>query len=150
MNEGKKDTEQFELEKIRRKKMLAMMDAQKKQDETQKKVLTVWDKVDYVLRVVLHPDAYSYLNKIKENELPIYQAIISELVNPSVISNINYLITIIQRRGGAVPRRIPLDIIVFLERKAKGIKSKIQVKQGSDGEMMDLSSYLAKGPSDKS
>lgn len=150
MNEGNKEIEQHELEKIRMKKMLAMMEAQKKQEESQKKVLTVWDKVDYVLKVVLHPEAYSYLNRLKENEPPVYQAIINELVNPSVISNIDYLITIIQRRGGVIPRRIPLDVIVFLERKAKGVKSSIKVKQGSDGEMMDLSSYLLKGPSKKS
>lgn len=149
MNEGNKEIEQHELEKIRMKKMLAMMEAQKKQEESQKKVLTVWDKVDYVLKVVLHPEAYSYLNRLKENEPPVYQAIINELVNPSVISNIDYLITIIQRRGGVIPRRIPLDVIVFLERKAKGVKSSIKVKQGSDGEMMDLSSYLLKGPSKK-
>lgn len=133
MNEGNKEIEQHELEKIRMKKMLAMMEAQKKQEESQKKVLTVWDKVDYVLKVVLHPEAYSYLNRLKENEPPVYQAIINELVNPSVISNIDYLITIIQRRGGVIPRRIPLDVIVFLERKAKGVKSSIKVKQGSDG-----------------
>jgi hypothetical protein len=36
-----------------------------------------------------------------------------------------------------------VDVIIFLERKIKGIKGKIQVKQGN-GEMMDLSSYLSK------
>jgi len=42
-----------------------------------------------------------------------------------------------------VPRQIPLDAIIYLERKVKGIKSTIKVKQG-DGEVMDLGSYLTK------
>jgi hypothetical protein len=46
------------------------------------------------------------------------------------------------RRQGGVPRKIPRDVIVYLERKAKGVKSKIQVKRGD--EMMDLGSYIKK------
>ena len=72
----------------------------------------------------------------------VYQAIFNELVSPDVITNIDYLIAIINRQGG-VPRKIPLDAIIYLERKVKGIKGKIQVKKG-DGEMMDLGSFLTK------
>jgi hypothetical protein len=72
----------------------------------------------------------------------VYRAIYNELVSPDVVSNIDYLIAIINRQGG-VPRKIPLDAIVYLERKIKGIKGKIQVKKG-DGEMMDLGSFLTK------
>ena len=143
MNEKKEDLDQHELEKIRMKKMKALMEAKKRQEATQERVMTVWEKVDFVLRVVLHPDAYAHLDKLKANEPRVYQAIINELVNPEVIENIDYLIAIIQRQGG-VPRKIPLDAIILLERRVKGIKSKIQVKKGSDGEMMDLGSYLTK------
>ena len=76
------------------------------------------------------------------NEPQVYNWIINELISPDVIENIDYLLAIISQRGG-VPRRIPKDVIILLERKAKGIKSKIQVKQG-DGDIMDLRSYLSK------
>lgn len=143
MNEDNKKLEQHELDKIRMRKMKAMIDAQKRQQAVEKNTTTIWEKIDYVLKVVLNPDAYSHLNKLKENEPPMYQAIFNELISYDVIQNIDYLLAIIQKQGG-VPRRIPLDVIILLERKVKGIKSKIKVKQGSDGEMMDLGDYLIK------
>ena len=142
MDEHNNDDEQHELEKLRMKKMKALMDAQKRQQVTQERVVSINDKVLYVLRVVLAPDAFSYLERIKSNEPMVYQAIFNELVSPDVITNIDYLIAIINRQGG-VPRKIPLDAIIYLERKVKGIKGKIQVKKG-DGEMMDLGSFLTK------
>ena len=142
MDEHNNDDEQHELEKLRMKKMKALMDAQKRQQVTQERVVSINDKVIYVLRVVLAPDAFSYLERIKSNEPMVYQAIFNELVSPDVITNIDYLIAIINRQGG-VPRKIPLDAIIYLERKIKGIKGKIQVKKG-DGEMMDLGSFLTK------
>ncbi len=142
MNDSNKDAEQHELEKLRMKKMKALLEAQKRQKASQERVLSVKDKIIYVLRVVLAPDAFSYLEKISTNEPMVYQAIFNELVSPDVITNVDYLIAIINRQGG-VPRRIPLDAIIHLERKVKGIKGKIQVKKGN-GEMMDLGSFLTK------
>ena len=142
MDDHKNDDEQHELEKLRMKKMKALIDAQKRQQATQERVVSISDKILYVLKVVLAPDAFSYFEKIKSNEPMVYQAIFNELVSPDVISNIDYLIAIINRQGG-VPRKIPLDAIIHLERKVKGIKGKIQVKKG-DGEMMDLGSFLTK------
>jgi len=142
MNEHNNDDEQHELEKLRMRKMKALMDAQKRHQVTQERVVSFNDKVLYVLRVVLAPDAFSYLERINSNEPMVYQAIFNELVSQDVVANIDYLIAIINRQGG-VPRKIPLDAIIYLERKVKGIKGKIQVKKG-DGEMMDLGSYLTK------
>jgi len=142
MDDQNNDSEQHELEKLRLKKMKALMDAQKRQQETQERVISINDKIIYVLRAVLAPDAFSYLEKIRSNEPMVYQAIFNELVSSDVITNIDYLVAIINRQGG-VPRRIPLDAIIYLERKVKGIKGKIQVKKG-DGEVMDLSSFLTK------
>ncbi len=141
MNEHNND-EEHELEKIRLKKMKALMDAQNQQNQMRERVNSITEKVVYVLRAVLAPDAFSYLEKIKTNEPMVYQTIYNELISPDVISNIDYLIAIINRQGG-IPRRIPLDAIIHLERKIKGIKGKIQVKKG-DGKMMDLGSYLIK------
>ena len=136
------DKEKHELDKIRMKKMKALMDAQKRKEASQKQVMSLWDKIDYVLRVVLMPDAYSRFSNLKENEPQVYQAVFNELVSNDVVQNVDYLMAVISQQGG-VPSRIPLDVIIYLERKAKGVKSKIQVKQG-DGNMMDLGSYLTK------
>ncbi len=75
------------------------------------------------------------------NEPNVYQAIYNELISADVIQNIDYLIAIIRQQGG-VPRKISLDVVILLERKAKGIRSKIQVKHGDD--LMDLGSFLTK------
>lgn len=142
MNEQNDDSEQHELEKLRLKKMKTLMDAQKRQQATQERIFSINDKVIYVLKAVLALDAFSYLEKIKSNEPMVYQAIFNELVSQDVITNIDYLVAVINRQGG-VPRKIPLDAIIYLERKIKGVKGKIQVKKG-DGEMMDLGSFLTK------
>ncbi|MFX1448572.1 MAG: hypothetical protein ACFFCG_10620 [Promethearchaeota archaeon] len=142
MDEENNDSEKHELEKLRLKKMKALMEAQKRQQMTQDRVISINDKIIYVLRAVLTPDAFSYFERLRSNEPMVYQAIYNELVSPDVITNIDYLITIINRQGG-VPRKIPLDAIIYLERKVKGIKGKIQVKKGN-GEMMDLGSFLTK------
>ncbi len=138
----KEEKEKYELEKIRMKKLKALMEAQKRNQTSQEKVTSVWEKVDYILRALMMPDAYTYLNYLKTNEPQIYQQIINELITPDVIQNLDYLLAAITQ-GGGVSRRIPKDVIIYLERQAKGIKSKIQVKQG-DGDMMDLGSYLSK------
>ncbi|MHA1272030.1 MAG: hypothetical protein ACTSVV_12295 [Promethearchaeota archaeon] len=142
MGEQQNNTKDHELEKIRLRKMKALIEAQKRQQAAQNQVASMIEKVNYLLKVVLSPDAYSYLMKLKENEPKVYQYIFNELITSEVISNIDYLIGIITARGG-VPRRIPLDVIIYLERQAKGIKSQIRIKR-SDGEMMDLRSYLTK------
>jgi len=142
LSEHNNDEEQHELEKIRLKKMKALMDTQNQRKHMQERVYSITEKVVYVLKAVLAPDAFSYFEKMKTNEPMVYQAIYNELISPDVVMNIDYLIAIINRQGG-IPRRIPLDAIIHLERKIKGIKGKIQVKKG-DGKMMDLGSYLTK------
>ncbi|MFW9941557.1 MAG: hypothetical protein ACFFFT_10995 [Candidatus Thorarchaeota archaeon] len=141
MNENDKDFEQHELERIRMRKMKAIMDAKKHQELVKDRVVSISEKIEYVLKVVLAPDAYNYLNSIKDKEPNVYRAIYNELINQEVVQNIDYLLAIIQQRGG-VPKQIPLDVIIYLERKAKGIRSKIQVKRGDD--LMDLGSFLTK------
>ena len=135
------EDEKHELEKIRLKKMKAIMEAKKREEAALERRVSVEDKIEYILKLVLSPDAYSYLNKIKQSEPYVYKMIYNELISPDVIQNIDYLLSIIKLRG-SVPRRIPMDAIIYLERKVKGIKSKIQVKRGD--ELLDLSSFLSK------
>ena len=142
MSENNENSEEHELEKIRLKKMQALMAAKKQQEAAKEGAVSIFQKVDYVLKLVLDTDAYAYLMKLKSTEPQVYQLIFNELITEEVIQQIDYLIAIIRQRGG-VNKRIPLDAIIFLERKIKGIKSKIQVKR-ADGDMMDLGSYLTK------
>jgi DNA-binding TFAR19-related protein (PDSD5 family) len=137
LSNDQKNVEHHELEKIRMRKMKALIEAKKRQE----RIFSLSEKIEYVLKIVLAPEAYSYLNNIKSKEPNVYQAIFNELMNPEVIQKIDYLLTIIQQRGG-IQKRIPLDAIIFLERKAKGIRYKIQVKRGDD--LMDLGSFLTK------
>ncbi|MCK4779536.1 MAG: hypothetical protein KAT57_05080 [Candidatus Lokiarchaeota archaeon] len=141
MSENDHNIDQHELEKIRMRKMRVLMEAKKRKEAAQERSVSIYEKIDFVLKVVLAPDAYTYLNNLKTNEPPVYQNIYNELISPDVVQSIDYLLAIIQQRGG-IPRKIPLDAIIYLERKVKGIKSKIQVKRGDD--MMDLSSFLSK------
>ncbi|MEE9378091.1 MAG: hypothetical protein V3V33_08655 [Candidatus Lokiarchaeia archaeon] len=141
MSENENNLDQHELDKIRMRKMRALMEAKKRKEAAQERNVSIYEKIDFVLKVVLAPDAYTYLNNLKVNEPPVYQNIYNELISPDVVQNIDYLLVLIQQRGG-IPRKIPLDAIIYLERKVKGIKSKIQVKRGDD--MMDLSSFLSK------
>ena len=138
------DNEKHELEKLRLKKMKALMEAKKREEAALEKRVSIGDKLEYILKIVLSPDAYSYLNNLKQNEPNVYSRIYSELISPDVVENIEYLLSIIRLRGG-VPRKIPKDAIIYLERKVKGIKSKIQVKRGD--ELLDLSSFLSKDDS---
>jgi len=121
--------------------MRVLMEAKKRKETAQERSVSIYEKIDFVLKVVLAPDAYTYLNNLKTNEPPVYQNIYNELISPDVVQSIDYLLAIIQQRGG-IPRKIPLDAIIHLERKVKGIKSKIKVKRGDN--MMDLSSFLSK------
>ncbi len=140
MNDTGKEMDQHELDVIRMRKMKALMDAQKRTQAVQERSTTIFEKADQILRAVLAPDAYTRLMTIKEKEPTVYQHIFNELISPDVVQNMDYLLSIVAR--GPLPRRIPLDVIIMLERKIKGIKSTIQVKRGD--ETLDLGSYLTK------
>ncbi|TXT65672.1 MAG: hypothetical protein BAJALOKI1v1_400022 [Promethearchaeota archaeon] len=135
------NSEDHELNKIRMKKMRQLMDAKKQQEDVKKYQTSTEDKVEFVLRTVLAPEAYQHLTQLKQNEPQVYHYIMNELVGQDVLQKIDLLIMLIRQRGG-VARQIPLDVIVYLERKAKGIKSTIRVKRGD--EVLDLGSYLKK------
>ncbi len=142
MSQKNEDREKIELEMIRMKKMRTLMEAKQRQTEAKERVVSVSDKLDYLLKVVLSPEAYAHLNMLKSSDPNVYQWIYNQLINEEVVQSADYLISIVSQRGG-VERRIPEDVIIMLERKAKGIKGSVQVKRGG-GEMMDLGSFLGK------
>lgn len=140
MNDNEKVPDQHELDVIRMKKMKALMEAQKRTQAAQERSTSLFEKVDYVLKAVLTPEAYSHFNELKSKEPAVYQQIFNELISPDVIQNIDYLVSVISQQ--VLSKRIPLEVIIMLERKIKGIKSKISVKRGD--ETLDLGSYLTK------
>lgn len=139
-DENKMTDEEHELKKIRMKKMQEMLEAKKRIERREEFKNDVGEKVEYLLRAVMTPEAYNYFSKLKENEPQVYQQIYNELIGPDVMNSIDYLIAIVSKRG--VPRKIPVDPIIYLERKIKGVKSKIRVQRKD--EMMDLGSFLSK------
>ena len=59
---------------------------------------------------------YAWLNRAR------IWLIFNELISPDVVQNIDYLISIINPQ--TLGKRIPLDVIIMLERRIKGVKSK--------------------------
>ncbi len=141
MDENRNKEDSHELDRIRMQKVKALLEAQKRKQQQEERKSSIQDKIDYLLRVVLSPEAHAYFNKLKQAEPWVYQKIYNELISPDVIRNMDYLLAIISRQGG-VPRRIPVDVIMYLERQVKGIKGTIKVKRGD--EVLDLGSYLTK------
>ena len=138
LSEDKK--EEFELEKIRMNKLKMMMEKQKMQEIQNKQKKHIYDKIDVVFRAILSPDAYNHLINLKNSDSKVYWAIFNTLVTPSVMERIDLLLMIIKERR-SILKRMPLETIVYLERKFKGIKPSIQVKR-RDEEAVDLSTYL--------
>lgn len=138
MHEDEK--EERELETIRMNKLKMMMGKKKMQEIQNVQQKQIYDKIDAVFRAILSPDAYNHLVNLKNSDPKVYWAIFNTLVTPSVIEQIDLLLMIINERN-ALLRRMPLETIVYLERKFKGTKISIKVKR-RDEEAVDLSSYL--------
>lgn len=134
------EKEEHELETIRMNKLKMMLEKQKMQEFQNVQQKQIYDKIDGVFRAILSPDAYNHLINLKNSDPKIYWAIFNTLVTPSLIDKIDLLLMIINERS-AILRRMPLETIVYLERKFKGTKISIKVKR-RDEEAVDLSSYL--------
>ena len=52
MSKNHKEDEQHELDKIRMKKIRSLMEAQKKKQVSQERMSNLWEKVDYILKIV--------------------------------------------------------------------------------------------------
>ena len=85
MSENEHNLDQHELDKIRMRKMRALMEAKKRKEAAQERSVSIYEKIDFVLKVVLAPDAYTHLNNLKENEPPVYQNIYNELISKGLI-----------------------------------------------------------------
>ena len=62
MEKKENNIDQHELDKIRMRKMQALMEAKKRNEAAQERVISVSDKIEYLLKIVLAPEAYAHLN----------------------------------------------------------------------------------------
>jgi DNA-binding TFAR19-related protein (PDSD5 family) len=130
-----------ELQRIRMQRMQAMMKAN--QDAERKanvKTVTLADKIDNLLAILLAPNANQYLQSIKGRSIQVYNSIRTQLFPPSIISQIDSLMSYLQQgmiRSGI----ISVTEIQQMERQIMGIGSRITIKkQGSESK--SLTSYL--------
>ena len=135
------DEEDPELKRLRMQRLQKIL-AQKKQAEAQKnrKTLTMEDKIEMLLNILLTPDAKQYLNGIKQKDKNLYLQIRNKLFPPQVTQHIDTLMAYYARgmiRKGVISR----TEVRYLERKVRGVGSSITIKkQGEDA--MSLGDYL--------
>ncbi len=133
--------EDFELKRLRMKKLQKIMEQKKRQEQQNKqKNLSMADKEDMLLNVILDPQAQAYLEAIKQRNLELYNKIRTQLFPPQITSKIDVLIHYLRRgmiRQGIIDRLT----IQHLERKLLGIKSQIKIKKRGE-EMTSLDSFL--------
>lgn len=130
-----------ELKRLRMEKLQKML-KQKQQADAQanRKILSVEDKKDMLMNVLLHPQALNYLNQIKNRDKAIYQKIRQNLFPPQVMRELDLLMAYYSRgmiRQGVVS----LTEIRVLERQALGIGSSITVKKQGE-EAKNLGDFL--------
>ncbi len=140
-NMSSQDDEDFELKRIRMRKLQRIMEQKKKQEEKKnKKTLSVAEKIDRLLKVILSPQAQQYLEEIKQKNMELYNKIRSQLFPPQISSKIDILLMYLQRgmiRSGIINKRD----LQHLERKILGVKSKITIKKRGE-ESLSLDSFL--------
>lgn len=99
-----------ELEAIKRKKM-AQLIAMKKQQELASDVLhNANRKKDSILRAVLTPDAWTYLQSIRQSNSGVAMQIEGEFITPAVEQQIDLLMSLIAQ-GRVRSHIIPIDEI---------------------------------------
>ena len=112
-----------ELERIRMKKKMQLMELLSKREKTKE----LERKVDALIRSTLYPDAYDYLMGLEKEE-------------PEVASKIKNVVVNLCLRGIRGIDRITLRLI---ERKIRGEEPKIFVKRRGE-EVMELKSAIKK------
>lgn len=134
-----------ELEALRRKKMKEMLARQQKmqaeKEYKENSQIMMQQNIRNALAYLLAPNAYEYLEKIKDKNKRLYDTIITRLFPPEIMLKLDSLLYAIN--VGRVPRGvIPLIEIQHLEREILGIKSTISYKKRGEKERTDLSSLF--------
>lgn len=102
-------------------KKLKELEKERERKTSMEYVYRQWQKIDYVLKWVLTPEAYKYLEKKRENEPKLYKQLFQCIVDPKTIENIDDYVDVIQRRGR--PKTlIRLKTLLNYEKKLTGKK----------------------------
>lgn len=135
------DDTDLELKRIRMQRIQEIM-RQKQEAEVRAKqrVPTIQDKVEMLLRVLMQPAAFQYLNEIRTRNINLYNQIKSSLFPPEIIAEIDVLMEY-YHQGLIRIGIISLDEVQLLERQILGISSSITVKKQGE-KATSLSSFL--------
>ena len=135
------DDGDLELQRIRMKRMQALMKAKTQAEEqSTRRQPTLADKIDSLLRILLSPAAQQYLAGIKGRSVNTYNEVRSRLFPSTLISEIEKLMYYSQQ--GMIRQGVISETEVqYLERQVMGVGTSITVKkQGQDA--VNLGSYL--------
>jgi DNA-binding TFAR19-related protein (PDSD5 family) len=130
----------LELERLRRQRMEQMLAAKHRMEHQQSAQVSVENKVQGVLRTLLQPDAFAYLEQIRGRNPELYQQIRGEILPPEIMGQLDVLISYMmqgQLRSGV----IDLVSIQYWERKMLGVESTITVKRRHH-DAQSLSNFL--------
>lgn len=116
------------LEKIVKKQV----DEKEKQetDDRTRKIYIVWRKVDWVMRTLIEPEAYQFLEMIRKTEPAVYREMFKLLVDKPTIGAIDSIIDRIRRFGIKDGQKMTKITIMKYYRNVKGIDPKIMVDRG--------------------
>ncbi|MHA1680208.1 MAG: hypothetical protein ACTSUE_04320 [Promethearchaeota archaeon] len=134
-----------ELAALRRKRMAEMMKQQqvmKLEKEIEENAGAIFEqKLQAAISFLLAPEAYTYLQNMKQRNKRVHDVIINRLFPPEVMMSIDKLLYVI--RLGRVPRGI-ISIVEIqqLEREILGIKSSISYKKRGEKERVKISSLF--------
>ncbi len=125
-----------QLQQIRLRKLEKMVKAQveekeKKQiDDRSRQIYTVWRKVDWVMRTLIEPEAYQFLEMIRKTEPAVYKEMFKLLVDKPTIGAIDSIIERIRKFGVKDGKKMTKQTIMKYYRNVKGINPKIMVDRG--------------------
>jgi len=142
-NQNKKkdeDEEDLELQKIRLRKMQQYIQMKKQSEEQKREILTLQNKIDMILKVLMQPDAYKYYKEIEKRDEKLFQQITSMILPPQVINEIDLLMSYLSQ-GMLRTGMIDLTEIQYIERQILGIGPQIIIKKRKQ-EAKSLNSFL--------
>lgn len=90
------------------------------------------DKIGFLLTYLLEPEAYGYINLLRQAEPKVCKEMMKYLFSPTDIKNIDIYVEAIAKAGHGPKKRISFITIAKIYRKVKGIKGEIMVKRGDE------------------
>lgn len=132
----REDMEIKYLEKLRK----AKEDKIRSQLVTIEQYADINDKITFLLIHLLEPEAYGYINLLRQAEPEVCKQMMKYLFQPNDIQNIDVYVEAIAKAGHGPKKRIKFTTIMKIYRKVKGIKGKITMvdKKGESFDVKEL------------